>query len=220
MTEQTQEIKAIVLNIYEKNEKDAIIKILSKDKILFLFAKGFYSLESKNKSNISIGSISNFEYFINYGKDDYYLLKKASLINILNFSDDNLKQYIQKILNILNSIEKANNYFYEAYLYFLNNVNYYEINYLITYLYFYLLVTKGYKLNTQFCSICNSNQNLYCIDINEGGMLCIKHKKNNQATNLSILKAFFYLGSTYEIYKTQTNESINYFLYKLLRIVD
>ena len=216
MKEEINQINGITFNIFEKNNHDVVIKVLAKDKIYFFIAKGFLKKESKNKSNISIGSISNFEFFNNYGNENYFLLKKATIEHAFDFNSHEIKSVLEKIFYILQQIEESNQNIFETYKYFLEEKDFFNKNLFITYLLNLTLKTKGKGINNCFCSICGTNQNLYCFDVNEGGILCFNHKKETAISKLDYLKAFYYLGKSYEEYKRNTNESINNVLFNIL----
>lgn len=216
MQEEIKRIIGITLNIYEKNDFDALIKVLSEDQIYFFYIKGFFKQNSKNKSNIFVGSISEFEIFCKYQlSKNYYLLKKAHLINFYDFTSFQLNK-LEKLMYCFQQIEEANYNFFKTYQKFLEDEDFYNKNYLLTYLLVQTLKTKGKELITNECAICRKDKNLFCFNLNEGGMLCFDHKKENSISQLEYLKAFYYLGISFEQYKLYANEQINSILFKTI----
>ncbi len=214
MKEQMSEITGITLNIYDKNEHDVVIKVLSKNRIIFFLVKGFHKLESKNRLNIFIGSISTFEFFNKYNYGDTYLLKKATILNSLELNSN--KPILEKLFYLFQELEESSEQFFQTYLNYVKEEDVYFKYYLITYLTFFVLSTKGKKLKTLFCATCNSNKSLYCIDLDEGGILCINHKSKNGIVNKNYVKSFYLLDCSFEEYKKHTSEKSNNFLLFLL----
>ncbi|MBD5423266.1 MAG: hypothetical protein HDR43_02105 [Mycoplasma sp.] len=213
-----KKITGIVLKIFEKDDSSATIKVLGKDGIIFLLVKGYFKKESKNKSNIFLGSISEFEYFENYGKNNYFLLKKATIINFFNYTDPVYKNILEDLYNILQQVESPNKNFYNTFQKYLQEEDYYYKNFLLTYLLNLTLKTKGRGLNNCICSICSRSNDLYCIDLYEGGMLCYQHRTTNDViTNIEYLKAFYYLGKSFDEYKLNSNEETNNYLLNMLK---
>lgn len=210
-------IEGLVLNIFEKNEYDAIVKILSEDSIVFLLVKSFFKPNNKNKNNIMIGSISEFEYFLNYGKNNYFLLKRATLKYFLNYTDKQHQQNLANLYSLLNQLEVANNNFYETYKNYLKDKDFYHTSLLITYFTNIIFKINGQEFNHSSCSICGSYKNIFCLDLYEGGLLCYQHKKPNSITDLKVLKAFHYLNQDFNHYKKYSDEVINNKLFLMFK---
>lgn len=214
---ETFKIEALVINIYKKNDNDALIKVMSINEIIFIYAKGFYMINSKNSKNIFVGSFSEFEIFKKYSNNsNYFLLKKANLLIFFDFFDKNNNFLTQNILNLFQKIELPSKAIYITFKEFLiNNEINYEKNYVLTYLQNLVLKTNGIIFNNKKCSICKTSKNLYSIDLNEGGMLCFEHKTKKSINNLKIVKSFYYLDFPLQIYKNNTDEYSNNVLNKL-----
>lgn len=206
---QENKIEGLVLNIFEKNEFDAVVKVLSQNSILFLLVKGFFKPNNKNKNNILVGSISQFEYFVNYGKNNYFLLKKATLLFLFDYTDTRHQQNLVSLFNILNQLEVPNEKFFLTYKEYLKEKDYFHTTLLLTFLLNIIFKINGQSFNHNVCSICSTNKHIYCLNLYEGGMLCYKHKKNNSITELNVLKAFYYLDQEFELYKRNCDEVTN-----------
>ncbi len=216
MEEKVNKVLGLCLNIYQKNDDDATIKILSEDRIFFFLVKGFNKLENKNKSNISIGSFSEFEYFEKYKNGNQYLLKKATMICLFDYNNDLNRSIMERLLFSLQKLEEPDKDFFNTYFSFLREGESYYKNHLITYLLFLCLKTQGRSLITTKCIVCKSNQNLYCFNIKEGGMFCFKHRLKFSYSQLDIVKSFYYLGTKLNEYIKNTNEKNNSELLKLI----
>lgn len=197
------------MNIFNKDENDAIIKVLCWKNIKFFLVKGFFKKESKNKSNIFLGSISEFEYFEKYGFDNYRLLKKAKMITFFDYSKDIHKNILKDLFHMFQLLEKGSERFFLTYKKYLEEEDFFHKNYLLVFLFNLVLITQGKGLNNNFCSICGTSKRLYCFNLYEGGILCFDHKKENSITELAYLKAFYFLGKSFEEYKLNSNEQIN-----------
>lgn len=209
MLNETKKINGIVLKIDSKNNFDAIIKVLSIDKIYQFISKGFFKKTGKNNQNIFLGSISEFEFFLKYGKENIFLLKKANIKLFNNFNEKMDIDFYYKLDNLFQSLESFNKDFYNAYKYFLENQTESLKNYLLLYLTIKTLETKGQKLITNKCSMCNVNKNLYSIDLFEGGMLCFKHKTKKSISDLEYVKSFYFLSFSFIEYVKNTKENTN-----------
>lgn len=209
---ETKIIKGIVLNIYDYNDNDVLIKIINEKSKLTLLAKGFKKSNSKNRSNVSIGSYVEFEIFEKYGlKNKKKLLKKSKIKKFFDISlvDSNLTK---KIFWILQQIEEPNYSFYFEYINFLEGLEKKEWIYselIVTYLLKFIFESKGKKINWNVCTICLNNKNLFIFNILEGGMFCWKHKTNKGITNLNFIKSLYYLGINIDLYCNHTNFQIN-----------
>lgn len=216
MNEELFKIVAITLNIFQKNEHDAIIKVMSNKDIFFLYAKGFFKLESKNRSNVFVGSISEFEIFKNYGKDNYFLLKKSNIKNFFDFSSEENTSINEKLFYLFQKIEKYNEKFFVCYTNFLLDNEQYKKYFFLTYITNIVLETHGKKLIFNKCVICGTNQDLYCVDVYEGGMLCFLHKSNKGTSELQIVKAFYNLDNSFKDYYKNSNEKLNNIIFQIL----
>lgn len=216
MNEELFKIDAITLNIFQKNEHDAIIKVMSNENIYLLYAKGFFKPKSKNKANVFIGSISEFEIFKNYGKDNYFLLKKSSIKNFYDFSSEVNININEKLFYLFQKIEKYSKKFFSCYTNFLIDNEHYEKYLFLTYITNIVLETQGKKLIFNRCVICGTNQDLYCVDIYEGGMLCFLHKNNKGISDLKTIKAFYNLDSSFKDYCKNSNEKQNNVIFNAL----
>lgn len=210
-------IEGLVLNIHLKKDHDAIVKVLTNDNIMYFLAKGLQKLESKNRNNIFVGSIVEIEYFTNYGKENYFLLKSAQIKHFVDFSSNN--SFFNELYYIFQYINSPSNEFLSTYLNFAqdfqDSMN--KIEFVLTYLLNLCLSINGKQLNYLCCTICKSNQKLYCFDFYEGGMLCQEHKMNHKSMSLSLLKSFYYLGQDFSQYYLNTDEVNNNFLYTSLK---
>ena len=151
--EQIQNEQGIVLNIYDQNDNHALIKVLTNKQILYLYAKGFYKPQSKNLSQVFIGSLVNFELFCNYGSETKKLLKKAQIDSFLDFEKISQQSY-QNLIHFLNLLETHNSKFFNEYVKFLKTKNLDCVDWMITYLLNFVLETKGKKLILDRCFIC------------------------------------------------------------------
>lgn len=215
MNNEITKILAITLNIYPKNDNDATIKILSDSNIYYLLVKGFYKNESKNKANIFIGSISEFEIFNQYGNNNNFLLKKANLINFYDYDDLSNKDINEVLFYLFQQLEEKNSDFFKNYLNYFFNENTNK-KYLLSYLANFVLKTKGKSLILDRCCVCGSNQDLYCIDIHQGGMFCFKHKIEWAINKNSVVKSFYYLSQSFDDFCQNINNLDNNIILKSL----
>lgn len=230
MFDRTEVIEGIVVNIYEQPaDESAIIKIFTQNEIIWLKAKGFCKPQSKNKTNISIGSLVNFEIFVNYHSHNQkqFLLKKAT--KQIPFIFDGLEDHLfyKRLFYVFQKIEKVNKDLFDLYKHFLLDDNKEFKLWFVTFFYYQILVLKNKKLNLNYCVVCKSNQQLYAFSWLDGGMICFldySNQKNNWEKtinfNLSFIKSIYALGLSVKKYIETTNSKTNKEIFFMLKDLD
>ena len=214
---ETNKIKGIIIakNLYSEN--DEMLNVLTNDSILYIYAKGVRKIESKNRINVLLGSIVEFEIFKSYSTPHSVLLKKA--ISIQDLPDVN-KQNANKIETLIKIIKKINNplsEIYDNYVLLLSEfdgVNFFKIQ---SYFMAKILSSEGEGLSFSMCVHCSSNQKLFSFDIAEGGMLCEKHKTFQ--TPINLLKSFYFLGKSLDQYIEFTSAEDNKKIFNILSVL-
>lgn len=210
----TKIITGIITNKNSHSENDEMLTVATQTSLIYIYAKGVKKIESKNRPNIPFGAVVDFEVFKNYSSPNSFLLKKAILIKELPTITKNNSQKIQLIAQTLKKINSINNNnFFDIYLILLNNlegINFYKQ---ITFLFTKVLDSCGEGLSFIFCIICLSNQNLFSFDVYQGGILCKSHSLIR--TEISLLKSFYYLGTSVENYIQKTTTKNNQILFNI-----
>lgn len=225
--EETLKIEGIVINIYQHdNDKNAKVKICTSKGVFFILAKGFFSKKSKNKSNIIIGSIVEFEIFKEYGNKHLMLLKKAKLKNSLPQLDNTTDIFYKRLLKILQKIENSDLNLINIFKDFLQNYNKNYQLWFITFFYYKILLLNNKKMEVNYCLVCHKNKNLFFFDPVEWGVFCYEHyNRNNYEKSKSwfskeLIKSLYFLNISFEQYCYLTEAKINQQIFMLLESFD
>ena len=185
-----EEINGIIISVTKYREKDAIINILTKDKVftvqgrssfsvtsktfplIKLFTKGTFELYKGNTANFKLKDGNVEEYYFNYFEDNYFGLVTSNFI----------EEITVKML-IDNEINKYNYILLEKFLDYYSK--YSKNRYFLVLLYFAkLLKINGISINFDECEVCHKKLNLNKIDFSNGGVIC--DECDNNITNMSI----------------------------------
>ncbi|QSF13904.1 DNA repair protein RecO [Mycoplasma sp. Mirounga ES2805-ORL] len=206
--------KMIVLSIKDKpeSEYDCYVDVLTKNGTKRLLARGINKPESKNKANLMIGSISQIEYFKSRLTNSISRLKKATLLNEVDYSNPFNLVFVKKATNFLKNFQDPCQDVFKAYeriLIFLNKGDKQE--YLLTYLLGQSLNYFGIGINFSSCSECDTPSNLCDFKLYKGGFLCGEHKVEIRWTKE--LKSYYYLFNNLDIFLEQTSPEVNQILF-------
>lgn len=159
---------------------DEIITFINEHNLKFTcFCYGVKKINSKNARNLDYGDFIEFEFF--YSKNKLSKLKKANIINTLNW--ENKKKLSLAIINeYFYYYEFKHDYdFYQSCILYINmNINDYL---LIIYILIYLIKTNGLKIAYETCYECGDINNELWIDLEKGISYCQQCKKNNYKLN-------------------------------------
>lgn len=211
---QTKKIKGIIVSKNPYLDNDQMLKVLTEYTLINIYAKGVRKIESKNRSNVNIGSMTEFEVFKSYSTPNSVLLKKAVIINGLPEITKTNAEKIEILIKIISSIKYFHPEIYNVYDLLLKDfesVNYFKIQ---SFLISKILESNGEQLSFSFCVNCSSNQNLFSFDVSQGGMLCKKHGKYE--TPVKLLKSFYFMGESLEKYIDSTSAEINQQIFQIL----
>ncbi|MGL5732904.1 MAG: DNA repair protein RecO [Metamycoplasmataceae bacterium] len=211
---QTKKIIGVIISKSSYLDNDEILSIHGENAIFKIFAKGVKKIESKNRSNVIAGSLVEFEILENYSTNDWFFLKKATIIKGLPEITKNNSRKMEILMKIIWKIRNFNADIYKTYNLLLNDfdsVDFYKIQ---TFLVSKILESNGEGLSFQNCVICSTNQHLYSFDVVQGGMLCKKHGK--YPTPLDLLKSLYAMGDSIEKYIEIANPETNKKVFNML----
>ncbi|MGN1398806.1 MAG: DNA repair protein RecO [Erysipelotrichaceae bacterium] len=189
-------IDGIVVNQIDYKENDQIITVVSKDYgKLSLYVKGFKKINSKNSSACQLLDYSSFllDY---YPHKNIQILKSASLIE----QYQSIKQDYQKIAisslmcEISSQTDNANDF--AVLKQSLDLLTATEQPYLVLNLFLAQHLRQlGIAPYVDGCVICNRNNRIETISINDGGFLCSDCNDNQiEKISLDFLKKFRYIN--------------------------
>lgn len=213
-------LQVVVLDIQNANtsDNDAIVQVYSKNGIFSLLAKGVNKSESKNRVNLQIGSLVEIEYFQARLNNKMSLLKKATLISDIDYSNRFNLIFIQKAVNLLKHFPKPYYTLFEAYVNCLNYLGLGKNSMLYTYLLAHTLNYFGIGVNVSKCCECNSPSNLCDFKFYKGGFLCGNHMSEQRWTKE--LKSIYYMYHDLKIFLqiciSKVNQTIFYELNQYL----
>jgi len=108
-------IDAIVIGSTEINEKDKMIRAISKNGYISFFAKGVSSVKSKNASSLTTFSKSNFTLFVS-PKGNYSLktgLLRKSYFSLTSYSEMSICSMMEEVSKLFIN-ETSDSSFYEV----------------------------------------------------------------------------------------------------------
>ncbi|BAP39486.1 DNA repair protein RecO C-terminal domain-containing protein [Metamycoplasma canadense] len=194
---------AIILDIKEYNNF-SLVKVLMPNGINFLYAKGLYKVESKNKRNLPILGLSNLEIIKSKKINNNNTLKKASLISYFPNSEmlQEIYDTVLFFLSRLNNVKLED--FFENYQLFLKNVLDKPKH---SFCFFLLNILKVLGLQPIFlhCCECSNKDNIIDFEFYKGGFLCSEHSNNNK--DVILLKTLYWLNKNFEYFLNNTDEN-------------
>lgn len=218
MNEQVK-FEAIVINIFDKNDHDARVKILTKTGLKFLEVKSFFKLSNKNRSRLLIGGLVECEVLPKYSRGEHFFLKRARLLNFIDTTDALTQQFNRKLLGLLQKIEQGDLALFTNYKRFVTQVNKPQLAWFMTFLLNQILRANNKILNLNWCTYCRTNQNLFAFNWHEGGMFCFEHHVKNHPgneTRLNYLKSLYFLGLDPGQYYQNADASTNEHIFQML----
>lgn len=185
-------IQGIILSINKSNENYQILKVLTKERIIYLRAKGLDKATGKNVSQVSTGWFVDFEIIGKYSYGDNFFMKKAIALEKFEIKKDIFVS--SKYLNLISYIKEPNERLFNSILLFLKTDDIKEQKNSLIIIIKHLLIVLGLSLNLSNCIICFNNKSLFSFVPDYGGMFCKEHTLVKEYTNLSILKNLYILG--------------------------
>ncbi|MGV2393169.1 UNVERIFIED_CONTAM: DNA repair protein RecO [Campylobacter lari] len=209
--------EAIVLNLetYYENPDDGIVTFLDRNGVFKVLAKGINKAQSKNKSNLLIGSLVQIEFFRARLKNKVSRLKKVNLIKTINFSDEFQLKYVLKATKFLTLFTNYCYEIYQAYIETLNYLNKGKSSYLITFLLARSLSYFGIKPQIERCINCKTPGNLCDFSLHKGGFICGKCTSKQRWTKE--LKCFYYIFKSLSVYLDIALPEVNKTIYVELK---
>lgn len=215
MNDQTE---VIVLSLTDYKEKDALVKVFSKDKGLLTFvARGLNAMESKNRMACLPYGLSEFLYDDHETKGLQNLKSAQSLELRYKIQEDLEKSSIASLVVELSELvlsssvdtvdlERYFNYL-NQFFHLLNHES--KPKHLLAYALFNFLDTYGISPQVDGCVLCGSSQ-INSILIEEGGFICheCQHETQSPIYDVETLKDFRV------IHKVNENNLMDYLQYR------
>ncbi|UUD34788.1 DNA repair protein RecO [Mycoplasmopsis caviae] len=198
MAEKIMQVVVLDIKNSPSSDNDAIVEVYSKKGIFFLLAKGINKSESKNRTNLQLGSLVEIEFFQARIQNKMSLLKKATLISDIDYANRFNLIYIQKAITLLKQFPKAYYPLFESYVNTLNYLGIGKNSLLFTFLLSHTLNYFGLGVNVSKCCECNSPSNLCDFKFYKGGFLCGTHMVNQRWTKE--LKSIYYMYHDIKIF--------------------
>lgn len=210
----TKIIKGIIISKSPYLDNDEMLNVLTNESLVKIYAKGVRKIESKNRPNVMLGALVNFEIFESYSSLNSFLLKKATSIRGIPEITKANAQKIEMIIKIIGKIKNFKDDLYDIYNLLLNDFNSAHFFKIQSYFVSKILESNGEGLSFLNCVICSTNQNLFSFDTAQGGMLCKKHGEH--ATSLELLKSFYFMGESLEKYVELTSAEVNQKIFNII----
>ncbi|WP_170218482.1 DNA repair protein RecO [Mycoplasmopsis mucosicanis] len=200
--------KAIVLQIIDSNTgaNDSFVDFFTQKRQFRLLAKGINTPQSKNRANLQIGAIVEIEYFKARGYNSIGKLKKAHLLEGIDFSNRFNLKFTQKAINLLLKIRSKTFKVFNAYEQVLKRLGEGINKKLFLFLLAQCLDSYGIQPIKDRCCECSRSNNLCDFSFYKGGFLCAEHTKNVRWNKE--LKAIYFMFNDFEKYLLMANDAI------------
>ncbi|WLP85367.1 DNA repair protein RecO [Mycoplasma seminis] len=212
--------RVIVLDINQYEENKFLVTFFGQRGAFALYAQGLGKINSKNRSNLLLGSIVEIEYFKARFDSKVGKLKKSTLIKTFDTSKLENSLFFNKLKQLLSQIHVPSHLFSEYDRYFDEFSNYNQDK-ILTYFLAQVLVINGYCNYFNKCRICGSTRNFIAFDVELGGFTCIKHEDIQEKMSLDFLQSvwasFHNLNSYQYLTSNILNKQIMYIYLKSLR---
>ncbi len=183
------DVDGIVLKVIPYKEKDALVTILTKEKIISFLARGVYKLNSKNSLLTNLYTKATFELI--EANNGFFSLKGGKVIHLASSFLDDLDKVLalDAIAELIIKTSDSNNismlYPFIDNCYHLMMKN--EIDPLVAVVVIGIkyLSYNGYNMHVDGCVVCNQKNKLVSFDFSSGGFLCHKHFDAKRNTNQS-----------------------------------
>ncbi|WP_029608409.1 DNA repair protein RecO [Mycoplasma simbae] len=172
--------QAIVVNIEQSNTSinDSFVDFLTPNSSFRLLAKGINKASSKNRVNLQVGCIVEIEYFKARKKGAIGRLKKASLLEGIDFSNRLNLIFVAKAIKFIEQIKTKTFSVFNAYTQIIKRLGEGINKKLLLFLYTSGLASYGIKPVVEQCCECGQAYNLCDFAFHKGGFLCFAHSQN------------------------------------------
>ncbi|MHA3839333.1 DNA repair protein RecO [Mycoplasma sp. HF14] len=203
--------KAVVTQIQEYEDNKFLVSFFSSRGYFTLYAQGLHKPQSKNRSNLIIGSVVEIEYFKARFDTKVGKLKKATIIKLFDISNITNAMFFTKLAKIFSYIKSQNHIFLEYDRYFYD-IGKYDNNRILVYFIAQLLVHQGFCNYFNKCRICGSTRNFISFNIAYGGFICFKHDNEDPDMDIKLLQCIWSSFHSLNSYIFQTTDSINKYI--------
>ena len=171
------EFEGIVIRQTPFRDHDAMVTVLSNDKILSFLVRGALKYESKFGPTVNIYTKSRFQ--ISRGKEGY-ALRSGEILNSFKNIKTNIEglaveDFLGEITNKLIQSDDAP----EIYPFLERSLELLDegfSSYTLALIYFaHVLAVAGYSLNVDSCQICGKKDDIVALSYKDGGFICRDH---------------------------------------------
>lgn len=181
------EFEGIVIRVTPFRDKDAIVNVISKDKLRSFLARGVLKLESKNAPSVNMFVKSRFQ--VSKGKEGFSL-RVGELLNSYEKIKTNLNalavmDFVGELTNKMIQADEVESLypFFEKTIVLLNS-GFDPLSAAILY-FARILLGTGYGLDVDNCVSCGKTSQIVSFSFKDGGFICadcfnpLKHEKLN-----------------------------------------
>ena len=187
-------IRAIILDVRDHKENDAMIKALTYDHGLLTFiAKGTKKMTSKNAIALMPYSISDITYDHKETKD-IFTLYKAELYKSYYQEDISILAGMSLIAKLtLSTIDKENKeLLYKEVVKALDNTKDHDIKLIVTIFIAFISRLLGFEAYVEGCVVCDVKKVVSFSSL-KGGFLCLEHLGDEKVMTPDILRQLRYI---------------------------
>ena len=210
----TKKIIGIIISKNKYLEHDEILTVITSDALISILAKGVMKLNNKNRTNVLLCSLVEFEVLTKYSSENFFLLKKANVLHSLPQINTSNSEKIETIIKIFKKIKEHKEDIFALCSLIISQFDSPNFFYNKSYLMSNILKSNGEGLVFSHCVSCGTNQNLSSFDVYQGGILCQNHSMNK--TPLLLLKSFYNLGQSLDCYVSTTSPETNKQIFNIL----
>lgn len=195
------EFEGIVIRTTPFREHDAMVTVLSNDKMQSFLARGALKFESK--LGFTVNNYVKSRFFITRGKDGYSLRNGELLKSYENIKKDIVSLAVQDFIGELTNKLVLSDDASKIYPYLEKSLDLLNDGFspwTVALIYFAkVLDISGYSLNVDSCQICGKKDSIIALSYKDGGFICkrcfspLNHKKT-PVMKLKMARYIFMVG--------------------------
>ncbi len=206
-------VTGIVIKIFDYDDFDQIVTVLTRDEVVPFIAMGVRKLKSKNRVALQLGNLVELELFRARLAGKVSKLKRATLVQQPPIKQGDTALVLLETIKYLTKIQAGSPELFNAILESYPHLGGDDNHFVKTYIVFRILYTMGMFPIMDKCVECGRNDRIDGFEFHAGGFTCVSHTKKKRP--VEFLKAIHSLDFSMEEY-SKTDPIINKMIFREL----